>query len=109
MSMPSPGAKEEIRRDLQATLEARREIGPEFDDHLAASFLEKIEQHLNLQASKQRQPREGKLSSGQRLALGIVSLSLMVPAGIPILAIAGLSGLGILVAAIVLVNFFASL
>lgn len=106
MSIPGPGANEDLRRDLQATMAARREMGADYDDHLVASFFEKLEHYIDRQTAQHTPSVNNKLSSNQRLALGIVSIGLMVPAGIPILAISGLSGLGILAATIVLVNIF---
>ena len=99
---PSPMALEEIvpREDVRATLTARQELGAEFDDALVESFAQRVEERL-----KTRRPaRRTTDQRGMVLALAIVSLG----CGIPITAIAvssaGLAGLAVAWAGIVLVN-----
>lgn len=71
------------REDVRATIEARRELGPEHEDYLADAFVERIEKRLA------ERPRVKHVSTGSRtsggVALGIVS----VLASIPLIAIAG--------------------
>ena len=52
--MPEPTVD---RRDVETALEARRELGPEYERHVIDSFVDRIEQRLDdrLQA---RQPTE---------------------------------------------------
>ncbi|WP_152360147.1 hypothetical protein [Microlunatus speluncae] len=89
MSVPHP----ETRRDVEAALAARRELGPEFDDQIAAGLAERIEflaqqRAVELQSQQHLEHSEAaaeRLNRNQRLALAIVSLG----TGIPITAIAG--------------------
>lgn len=89
-----------VRRDeAQAALEARRELGVEYEDQLVDALVEKIEQRL-----AERQPPKPPNPA----AVAIPSLAL----SIPLLAIAGvftgLPGVIVVCAAIVLVNLAAS-
>jgi hypothetical protein len=102
-SQQSPQAaqatQDDIRRDLQASLEARRELGPSYDDHFIDALIEK----LNRQVQQTQQTREVKSEHSEHsLALAICSLVF----GIPIVAIAGgEAGLvGIIVAAAMIVG-----
>ena len=79
--------REETRRDIEAALAARRELGPEYHDPIAAGLAERVEQlaairtaELRYQAEMQeRQAKEEHSSRGQRLALAIVSITMGVP------------------------------
>ncbi|UBU10671.1 hypothetical protein [Nonomuraea gerenzanensis] len=65
-------------------MSARRDLGPEFEDAVVESFLDKMGQEIDRRVDErlaQAGPKGGKLarpgpSEGQRLALAIVSLSL---------------------------------
>jgi len=87
------------REEAQAALEARRELGPEYEDQLVDALVEKIEQRLEARRPAARTPMA---------AIAIPSLAL----SIPLIAIAanftGLPGVIAVCAAIVLVNFFAA-
>ncbi len=81
----SPAASGDIKPDLQATLAARRELGPEYDEHFLDALVEKI---TAVQQVRQRQPELPTKKSpptDQQLGLAICSLIF----GIPIVAIAG--------------------
>ena len=41
-----PVEEDEARRELEATLAARKELGPEYEHHLVESFLDKVEKGL---------------------------------------------------------------
>ncbi len=84
--MQRPPQTDEMQRELHATLSAMREVGPAYEDHLVESFVQKFTQQLVPQLRSQAQPESGP-SAGQRLALAIVSLSLMLPMSIAIIAI----------------------
>lgn len=87
----------EARREAEAALAARRELGPEYEADIAAGLAERVEQalwrqhaagdrQLQLQlATMQHDRREGS----QRFALTIISLA----TGIPVTAIAAHDGL----------------
>lgn len=89
MTVPHP----ETRRDVEAALAARRELGPEFDDQIAAGLAERVEflarqRSVELQSQQQLERAEEaaeRSTRTQRFVLGIVSLG----TGIPITAIAG--------------------
>ena len=88
------------REELRATLEARQELGPGYEDELVERFAEQLERRLKLP----QQRRKEKLSSEET---GIVIVSIL--AAIPLLGIAGgtvgLAGVIAVCAALVLVNF----
>ncbi|MFC9849243.1 hypothetical protein ACFWFF_22765 [Streptomyces sp. NPDC060223] len=101
----------ELKKELDATLHARKELGEEYESALVDSFLEKVEQRFDgvvdrrvrrqlaeqqmVVARGERTPQSSD-SFGERFGFGIVSLVLAVPlSGIG----GGVSGLpGLLVA-----------
>ena len=84
--------REDIQRDLQASLEARRELGPAYDEH----FLDALVEKLTRQVQQTQQPQVVKTeNSGNALALAICSLIF----GIPIVAIASSVNLAALIVA----------
>ncbi|MFJ9979639.1 hypothetical protein ACWEQJ_32350 [Streptomyces cyaneofuscatus] len=114
----------EIEKELAATLQARRELGPEYESALVDSFLEKVEQRLDTTLDRQvrrhlaeqqvtaaRDPRSisppsaGALSGfGERFGFGVVSLVLAVPLSAIGVANAGIEGLVVAWMGIVGVN-----
>ena len=111
MSPLNPQQREDLQRDVQATLEARRELGPGYDDHFVQQLTERMMAQVRqemAQAPRPAAPRSNKLDNGQRTAVAVCSLIF----GIPIIAIAGGYGFFSFIAAIALIaliNFFASL
>ncbi|MEV0583471.1 hypothetical protein [Nonomuraea sp. NPDC050310] len=87
MTTPSPGD------ELRAAVSARRDLGPEFEDALVESFLDKLGSEVDrrvdqrVAAAEVATPatRDGR-SDGMRLALAIVSLALGTIVTIAILA-----------------------
>jgi hypothetical protein len=87
---PGP-PRAETQRDAEAALAARRELGLEYEDHVAAGLADRVEQLVAYRTAElrhadvdRRDDREAEKSSRtQRFVLGIVSLG----AGIPITAI----------------------
>ncbi len=83
--------------ELRASLEARRELGPEYEDSLVEGFLEKMDQEIDrrvddrisARAKKESPAVRPSVDAGQRLALAIISLALGVPGTVG-LAFAGL-------------------
>ncbi|MGW4801935.1 hypothetical protein [Nonomuraea sp. MG754425] len=65
-------------------MSARRDLGPDFEDAVVESFLDKMGQEIDRRvderlaeaAPKARRPARSATSEGQRLALAIVSLAL---------------------------------
>ena len=85
-------------------LAARRELGDEFDDALVESFARRVEERLAAPAPAPPPARRTEDERGMVLALAIVSIA----CGIPITAIAisgaGLPGLMVAWAGIVILN-----
>jgi hypothetical protein len=87
------------RDEARAALEARRELGPAYEEELAERFAERIEATLRERAPVRRTEQ----------TTGIVVVSLV--AAVPLLAIAGNyaggAGVAFVCLALVLVNYFA--
>jgi hypothetical protein len=108
----------ELHRDVEAALAARRDLGPEYDDQIAAGLAERIDELVAIRladartdVSERQLDREDERSSRtQRFVLGIISLG----AGIPVTAIAatntdpGIVGVAVSWAGIVGVNVVAA-
>lgn len=97
----------EIKREIEATLAARRELGPEYDEQFLNSLVDRLARPAPAQRAQLPQ-RSNMLDSGQRLSLAICSLIF----GIPLVAIGGgngdLVGLIVVCAAILGINLAAS-
>ena len=105
-SYPSQTGERDLRREAEAAVEARRELGPEYDDAIAAGLADKVEQLVAYRTTELRtrserdaeQIGDERLRRNQRFALGIVSLG----AGVPITAIAAINvdpgALGVMIA-----------
>jgi hypothetical protein len=95
----------DIKRDLQATLAARRELGPEYDEHFLNALVEKLTTVQQAQQPRPQPPARHAPPTDQQLGLAICSLIF----GIPIIAITGriMEGPGVVVAlaAILALNF----
>ncbi|MFC8230067.1 hypothetical protein [Streptomyces sp. NPDC057287] len=99
----------ELRRELDATLQARGELGPEYESALIDSFLEKVEQRLagtydhrtRRQLAEERtaaarsaaRPARPHGTFGERFGFGVVSLVLAVPLSAIGVGNAGIKGL----------------
>ncbi|WP_330320202.1 hypothetical protein OG927_13245 [Streptomyces clavifer] len=99
----------ELERELDATLQARGELGPEYESALIDSFLEKVEQRLDgtldrrvrrhfaeqqmVVARGGTPPAQATGTFGERFGFGIVSLVLAVPLSAIGVANAGIDGL----------------
>lgn len=103
---------QDLQRDLRATLAARRELGPDYDEQFIQSLAERLthqvtQAQMQAQAVQQRQHAHGALGHEERTAIAICSLIF----GIPIIAIsggiAGPVGLICALAALVLINLAA--
>ncbi|GLW51743.1 hypothetical protein Stsp02_74040 [Streptomyces sp. NBRC 14336] len=84
----------ELKKELDATLHARRELGDEYESALVDSFLEKVDQRIDTAVERRvrRQMAEQQMvaardarspkptdSFGERFGFGIVSLVLAIP------------------------------
>ncbi|MFJ8862081.1 hypothetical protein ACIRD8_27070 [Streptomyces sp. NPDC102451] len=111
----------ELRRELDATLQARSELGPDYESALIDSFLEKVEQRLagthdqrtrRLYAEQQMAAARGTVrpagpaigTFGERFGFGVVSLVLAIPLSAIGVANAGIEGLVVAWLGIVGVN-----
>jgi hypothetical protein len=82
---------EELRRDAEAALAARMELGPEYTEYVAANLAERVEELAEGRAAELRQQAElanqaqatEQTGRGRQFALAIVSMAM----GIPITAI----------------------
>ncbi|MFF1833863.1 hypothetical protein ACFVXE_06625 [Streptomyces sp. NPDC058231] len=110
----------ELKSELNATLQARSELGPEYESALIDSFLEKVDQRLDVTLDRRvrrhlaeqrtavargpRTPRDPLGSFGERFGFGIVSLVLAIPLSAIGVANAGIGGLVVAWLGIVGVN-----
>lgn len=84
----------ELKKELDATLQARRELGPEYESALIESFLEKLDQRLDsttdrrvrrqlaeqqMVVARGARPRTTEESFAERYGFGVISLVLAVP------------------------------
>ena len=114
MSPMSPQQRDDLQRDVAATLEAQRELGPGYNDHFVQSLTERMMAQVRQEMARTPAPaaprrNTNKLDHNQRTAVVICSLIF----GIPLIAVGGgeLGATGIIVVAamIALINFFAAL
>jgi hypothetical protein len=111
----------DLRKDLDATLHARRELGEEYESALVESFLDKVDQRIDAAVERRvrRQFAEQQMAAardarspsatdswGERFGFGIVSLVLAVPLSAIGGGVAGLRGLLVSWLGIVGVNAF---
>ncbi|MFI9584100.1 hypothetical protein ACIHCQ_20155 [Streptomyces sp. NPDC052236] len=85
----------ELKKELDATLNARRELGEEYETALVESFLDKVDQRLDSTVDRRvrrqmaeqqmvvargsRAPQSDESNFGERFGFGIVSLILAIP------------------------------
>ncbi|POX38272.1 hypothetical protein C3486_24120 [Streptomyces sp. Ru73] len=107
----------ELRKELDATLHTRRELGPDYEAELLDSFMEKLDRAVDQRvrrgvAERQMQVARGDVRRpagpaggfGERFGFAAVSLVLAVPLSAIGAANAGLTGLLVSWAGIVGVN-----
>ncbi|MGW6546640.1 hypothetical protein ACWGBH_27895 [Streptomyces massasporeus] len=109
----------DLKRELDATLHARRDLGEEYEPALVDSFLEKVDQRIDgaverrvrrqlaeqqMQAARDSRAPRVTDSWGERFGFGIVSLVLAVPLSAIGGGVARLPGLLVAWAGIVGVN-----
>ncbi|MFD8691258.1 hypothetical protein [Streptomyces sp. NPDC059651] len=110
----------ELKKELNATLQARGELGAEYESALVESFLEKVEQRLDgtldrrvrrhlaeqqiVVARGARAPEAPLGHFGERFGFGIISLVLAIPLSAIGVANAGIEGLVVAWLGIVGVN-----
>ncbi|GAA4078088.1 hypothetical protein GCM10022233_66570 [Streptomyces shaanxiensis] len=109
----------ELKKELNATLQARRELGEEYETALVDSFMEKVDQRIDgaVERRMRRQMAEQQMvvargarspkptdSFGERFGFGIVTLVVAIPLSAIGGGIANLSGLLVTWVGIVGVN-----
>ncbi|OIJ87388.1 hypothetical protein [Streptomyces colonosanans] len=109
----------DLKKELDASLQARRELGEEYDSALVESFLEKVDQRIDSTIDRRvrRQLAEQQMvvargtrspratdSWAERFGFGVVSLVLAIPLSAIGAAAGHLSGLLVTWAGIVGVN-----
>lgn len=55
----------ELKKDLDATVQARRELGPEYEDELVEGFLEKLDTAVERRVRRQLAERQMEVARGQ--------------------------------------------
>ncbi|MCB5179076.1 hypothetical protein [Streptomyces antimicrobicus] len=107
---------QELKKELDATLQARRELGPEYEAALVDSFVDKVDTQLRRRLAEQRltavraarapRPPGGAVAGfGERYGFAVLTLVLAVPLSAIGAAQAGLSGLLVSWGGILGVNF----
>ncbi|WP_406450880.1 hypothetical protein OG782_14260 [Streptomyces sp. NBC_00876] len=112
----------ELKKELKATLQARNELGADYESALVESFLEKVEQRLDSTLDRRvrrhlaeqqivvargaRSPEQPLGHFGERYGFAIISLVLAIPLSAIGAAQAGIQGLVVAWLGIVGVNVF---
>ncbi|MER7990033.1 hypothetical protein ABTY53_31265 [Streptomyces noursei] len=108
----------ELKKDLDATLQTRKELGPEYESELVESFLSKLDEDVDRRVRRHLAERQMQVARGaqpprapaagtefwQRFAVAMASLVLAIPLTAIAVANAGLVGLTVCWAGIVGVN-----
>ena len=105
--MASQLPSNDVRHDVEATLAARRELGPEYDDHFIDTLTERLVQRARQEVQRTPAPRQG-LAADQRVAIAICSLVFGIPLVAIATGIANVPGLIIVCVMILGINFAAS-
>ncbi|MEU6756938.1 hypothetical protein [Streptomyces sp. NPDC046685] len=103
---------QELKKELDATMDARRELGPQYEAALVDSFVEKVDTQVRRRLAEQRLaaargaagPAAAEGNFGERFGFAIVTLVLAIPLSAIAAAQAHLSGLVVAWAGIVGVN-----
>ncbi|MEU8786458.1 hypothetical protein [Streptomyces sp. NPDC048637] len=107
----------DLRKELDATLQTRKELGPEYESELLESFLEKLDTHVDRRVRRQLAEQQVQVARGTRPPrgagagrdfwerFGFAALSLVLAVPLSAIALgAGLPGLLAAWAGIVGVN-----
>ncbi|GGO63638.1 hypothetical protein [Nonomuraea cavernae] len=103
-----------IREDLQATLDARRDLGPDYEAALVDSFAERLDATIAARVSAELHrhgpaPRPSKGPGASMIPLALGSMGLGVPLTAIASANAGLLGLAVTWMAIAIINIAAAM
>lgn len=108
----------DLRKELDATLQTRKELGPEYESELVESFLEKLDKNVERRVRRQLAEQQVQVARGarpprresgsgdfwERFGVAALSLVLAVPLSAIATGTAGLPGLLVCWAGIVGVN-----
>ncbi|MEU3725903.1 hypothetical protein [Streptomyces sp. NPDC031705] len=102
----------ELKKELAATLEARRELGPEYEAALVDSFVDKVDTQVRRRLAEERlrTARDGDggtaavAAFGERFGFAVVTLVLAIPLSAIGAAQAGIGGLLVAWAGVLGVN-----
>ncbi|MGW7102201.1 hypothetical protein [Streptomyces sp. NPDC054838] len=107
--------RQELKKELDATLDARRELGPEYEAALVDSFVDKIHAQVRRRLAEERlatargdDPAGSAADGGnfgERFGFAIITLVLAIPLTAIAATQAHLTGLLVCWAGIVAVNF----
>ncbi|MFG2992254.1 hypothetical protein ACGFZK_23705 [Streptomyces sp. NPDC048257] len=106
----------ELKKEFDATMDARRELGPEYEAALVDSFVEKVDTQVRRRLAEERLSAargDGRTPSalpgdgnfGERFGFAIITLVLAIPLSAIAATQARLAGLIVAWAGIVGVNF----
>ncbi|MGO8947522.1 MAG: hypothetical protein ACLQUY_07640 [Ktedonobacterales bacterium] len=99
----------DLKHELQATLAARRELAPEYDEQFIERLTTRLTEQVREEIAKAPKPHSSALTPEQRIPIAICSLIF----GIPLVAIvqsgSGVAGVAIVFAALVLINIAAGI
>ncbi|HLY31258.1 MAG TPA: hypothetical protein VKQ36_09525 [Ktedonobacterales bacterium] len=103
----------DLSREIQALMAARREMGPDYDEHFADVLAERLSAQVQREvtrqigSSKNRSMQQRGFSPEQRLGLAITSIIFLIP----LVAIAGgmqgLTGIFLVCGLVLLINLLA--
>ncbi|MCX4692977.1 hypothetical protein [Streptomyces sp. NBC_01408] len=104
---------QELKKELDATLDARRELGPEYESALVDSFVEKVDTQVRRRLAEERLsaargsagPAVVDGNFGERFGFAIITLVLAIPLSAIAATQAHLPGLLVAWGGIVGVNF----
>jgi len=109
VSSLQPSNDQDLQRELQATLAARHELGPEYDEHFINQLTERLTQQVREELAKAPKPRRAPLGPEQRLPIAICSLIFGIPLVAIAAATAGTTGLVVAFLALILINIAAGI
>ena len=113
MSPMNQAQREDLQRDVHASLEARRELGPSYDEHFAQQLTERMMAQVRQEMARLPKPAKPHSSNrpdrSQRTAIAICSLIF----SIPLVAIAtymlGSEGLIAIIVLVAIINIASAL
>ncbi|MEU9122017.1 hypothetical protein AB0C96_19505 [Streptomyces sp. NPDC048506] len=96
-----PTHEADLRKELDATLQTRKELGPEYESELLESFLEKLDRNVDQRVRRQLAEQQVQVARGVRPAgrsgggheywerFGVATVSLVLAVPLSAVAVAG--------------------